>query len=133
EVVQRFEGPAAVGKLVDERARLEHIGRVVAERARGSQIKEACLRLARGALDKRRQRVARRAKPIEVVVALGDAKCNQLFVVARREACKRRETRSRLRPAPGVEDAFRAREFKLESVRKRGIVETPEQSLRVQR
>ena len=64
------------------------------------------------------QQFARFAEAIEVIRALGDAKGNQLAVVAGGRFQNGFEGGTRLRPPPAVEQLLRARELALESVRR---------------
>ena len=117
EVVQRFFRPALRRELVDQPADDAEVFVVVAELARRDGVEEERFALARGLLDVRLDAVARVARPLQEVVALGEPQLDELAVVALRGLAQALERRARLRVPLGAEQPLGAPELQLVAVR----------------
>ena len=119
EVVQRFFRPALGRELVDQLADDAEVFGLVAELAGRDGVEEQRFALSRRLLDVRLDAVARVARPLQEVVALGEPQLDNLAIVSLRRMTQALECRARLWVSLGAEQPLGATELQLVAVRAR--------------
>ena len=113
QVVQRFFSPALVGELGDDAAHRSDVLGVIAELARRDRVEEERFAATRAFLGVGTHAVARAARALHEVVALGQAQVDQLAIVARGGPAQTVEDRTRQRVALRAEVALAAADLEL--------------------
>ena len=117
EIVERFFSPRLSRELVGQLSNDALILRHVAQLPRGHGVEEEGFTLSRGLLDVRPDSIARVARTLQEVVALGKSEVDQLALVTLGQRPERLECRACLRVAFRTEQSLRPAELQPVAVR----------------